>query len=65
MKLYTTTEAATLLAAAHPTITLHARKLGFAKHGRDYLFTDADLAAMRASMHGKPGRPRKTPEQSD
>ncbi len=64
MKLYTTIEAAALLAAAQPTITLHARKLGLARRGRDYLFADADIEALRRSMDASVvGRPRTAPTE--
>ena len=65
MKLYTTTEAATLLDAGHSTVTLHARKLGFAKHGSDYWFTETELDALRESIHERPGRPKLPPPVID
>ena len=58
--IYTTEEAASRLDAAVSTVTLHARKLGIRKRGRDYMFTAADIMALRESMQQGPGRPRKT-----
>lgn len=59
--IYTASEAAIKLGVAYSTITLHARKLGIARRGRDYLFTEADIKALRQSLAASvPGRPRKT-----
>lgn len=58
--LYTVADAARMLGAATSTITKHARRLGIARRGRDYVFTDADIDALRCSLAAsKPGRPRK------
>ena len=62
MNLYTTTESAAILDAAYSTITLHARKFGLKRKGRDYLFTDSDIEVLRRSMDvSVAGRPRKVP----
>ena len=53
-------QAAATLGVAVPTVSKHARKLGIVKYGGRYLFTEADVAALRRSMdESKPGRPRK------
>lgn len=60
MPLYTVADAARMLDAATSTITKHARRLGLHRRGRDYVFTDADLNALRESLAAsRPGRPRK------
>jgi len=58
MILYTVTEAAESLSVAQSTITKHARRLGIVRRGRDYLFSESDIEALRKSMdESKPGRP--------
>ena len=58
----TVSEAARLLRVAHPTITKHARSLGLVRKGRDWLFDDADIEALRESIRrAKPGRPTACP----
>ncbi len=58
--LYTVADAAQMLDAATSTITKHARRLGLRRRGRDYVFTDADLDALRRSLaSSKPGRPAR------
>jgi len=55
---FSTAQAMAELGAAYSTITLHARNLGIAKRGRDYLFTAADIARLRESLAtSRPGRP--------
>ena len=56
----TVAEAAKQLGAAAPTVTKHARKLRIGQRVHGYLFTNADMEALRESMAtSRPGRPRK------
>ena len=59
----TVAEAAELLGVAYSTVTKHARALGIAKHAGRYLFSEADIEALRMSIaEAIPGRPRKNTE---
>ncbi len=60
MRDYTTARAAAELGVAQSTLRKHARILGIARLGRDYIFTETQINALRQSLAGsKRGRPAR------
>jgi len=57
--LHTNAEAARILGVAQSTLTKHARRIGLTRMGRDWMYSESDIEALRKSLsESTPGRPR-------
>lgn len=53
----TAREAAQIIGCAYSTVTLHCRKMGVERYGRDYFLDDEQIRELRERIRTRRGRP--------